>query len=402
MLFPVSTDRPLRRGTVVTFALIGACVMIFAVQAAWLRSDPTRWREVLEQIWLIRSGFRWWMPLTSAFLHGGWFHLLMNMLFLWAFGPNVEDRFGRVGFLAFYLVGAYAAGALHVAMSASPAIGASGAIAAVTGAYLVLFPRTSIRCFYILTAGMVWVPAWYIIAFGVLWDFFAPMTGQGGNIAHFAHLGGYAWGISLSLFLLWARFIPREQYDLFTMGRQAYRRKQIRSAAAEAQRAVKRRAESVAVPETAARLDSLAAARAEVGSLIAAGQHEQAARAYLPLVDRFGDIPGAATLSRQYMYDIANQLFRDRQYTPALAAYERFIEAYRTDPHVPSIRLMAALICVRYVRDPQRARRMLDGLETRLHDTAEKQMAQELSSELAGMPEGADRPAAAGRDAAQQ
>src|SRR5262249_20133954 len=145
--------------------------------------------------------FRPWTLVTHAFLHAGWLHLLGNMVFLWVFGPNVEDRFTRIGVLIFYLVGGAAAGGAHALLEASPALGAGGAIAAVTGAYIVLFPRTLIKCIvFLIIIGIFQIPAWIFIVLAIAKD----MVWVGlptDNVARFAHLGGYAFGMMVSLFL---------------------------------------------------------------------------------------------------------------------------------------------------------------------------------------------------------
>jgi membrane associated rhomboid family serine protease len=141
----------------------------------------------------------------SLFLHGGWLHLGGNMLYLWIFGNNVEDRLGRLGFLGFYLVGGSIAGLSHAAIapgSSVPLVGASGAIAAALGAYLVLYPRARIQSlvflgfFYQLVA----VPALIVLGFWFvlqLLDGFTTLgagTADDAGVAFFAHIGGFVFG----------------------------------------------------------------------------------------------------------------------------------------------------------------------------------------------------------------
>ncbi len=138
------------------------------------------------------------------FMHGGLLHLGGNMLFLWVFGNNIEDALGRVKFVAFYLLGGLAALALQVAVdpnSAVPTIGASGAIAAVLGGYLVLYPRARVWTFI----GFIVLPIpalfvlgfWFVqqIAFGYL-GFMDPGAGDAGGVAYFAHIGGFVFGLA--------------------------------------------------------------------------------------------------------------------------------------------------------------------------------------------------------------
>jgi len=145
--------------------------------------------------------------LTAMFLHGGWAHLLGNMLFLYVFGNNVEDRLGRLRFLAFYLGCGYAATygfALADASSTTPLVGASGAIAGVLGAYLVLYPRArvwSLLTFFFFLP--VRLPAWLVLGswFVLQYVYFrgAGISDDGGGVAYLAHVIGFVLGALLVL-----------------------------------------------------------------------------------------------------------------------------------------------------------------------------------------------------------
>ncbi len=142
---------------------------------------------------------------TAMFMHGGLLHLGGNMLFLWIFGNNVEDSMGPVRFIAFYLLGGLAATALQTAVgpdSAVPNVGASGAIAAVLGGYLLLFPRARVitLIFIVFFFTIVELPAILILGFWfvqqVLFGYFGLNSGgDGGGVAYFAHVGGFAFGL---------------------------------------------------------------------------------------------------------------------------------------------------------------------------------------------------------------
>lgn len=142
--------------------------------------------------------------LTSMFMHGGWMHLLGNMLYLWIFGDNVEDRIGHGKFLGFYLVCGLAATLAQVAFSANstiPNLGASGAIAGVLGAYLVMFPRGQVRV--LMGRGIVNMPAVVVLGFWVLLQFINGVgaianTAQTGGVAYMAHIGGFVAGLILA------------------------------------------------------------------------------------------------------------------------------------------------------------------------------------------------------------
>ena len=153
----------------------------------------------------------WLSVLTSMFLHGGWLHIIGNMLFLWVFGDNVEDRLGKVGFLLFYLAGGVAAGALQFVFapdSTIPNVGASGAVAAVLGAYLYLYPRarvlTGVALVFIWT--VVELPATVVLGLWFVLQLFSGFAGLGAEInsgvAYWAHVGGFAFGFLFALVAL--------------------------------------------------------------------------------------------------------------------------------------------------------------------------------------------------------
>jgi membrane associated rhomboid family serine protease len=149
--------------------------------------------------------------LTSIFLHGGWLHILGNMLYLWIFGNNVEDRLGRLGFLLFYLVGGIVAALTQVAIdpgSTQPLVGASGAIAAALGAYIVLFPGARILSLVFLGFfyQLLNVPALLILGFWFVLQLISGFGSLGGDaasggVAFFAHIGGFAFGMAVGVLI---------------------------------------------------------------------------------------------------------------------------------------------------------------------------------------------------------
>jgi membrane associated rhomboid family serine protease len=144
-------------------------------------------------------------PLTSMFMHGGWFHILGNMWFLWVFGDNVEDAMGPVRYVIFYLLCGLAAAAAQVATdpaSAVPMVGASGAIGGVMGGYARLYPRARIQTllplgFYFTTIA---VPAYFMLGYWFLLQILGgvpALAGAGGGVAFWAHVGGFLAGVIL-------------------------------------------------------------------------------------------------------------------------------------------------------------------------------------------------------------
>lgn len=385
MFIPLGTDRPIRSTTLVSYTLIGINLMVFAVQLAAELTDPSRAAALLDWGAASRDNFRWWTLITYAFLHGGWLHILGNSLFLYVFGPNIEDRLGRLWFLLFYLVGGVAAGSLQIAFSGGGVIGASGAIAACTGAYLVMFPRTHIKVlsffFYI---GTLNVPAWWFIGGSILWDVLSQGMGRlgpVGGIAHLAHLGGYAFGAGVALGLLWLKLVPREQYDLFTMGRQAYRRRQFKEAANAAEKKLMSRTDRLKQNAAdAAEVEALAHARAEVLKHIAAGDLAAAAIAYRSLADTHGHTPGATLLSRKNQYDLGSYLYTAGDHNAASYVFERFLEGYPRDPDAAQIKLLLGIITGRSLNDPIKAKRLIAEALPNLDDSSAAMARKELEA----------------------
>lgn len=157
----------------------------------------------------IQNGENLLSLLTSMFLHGGWMHLIGNMLFLWVFGDNIEAVLGHLGFLAFYLIGGLAASIAHIVFnfgSEIPSVGASGAISACLGAYLVMFPHSRVRTliplgFFFTTirvSAWVFLGVWILIQ--VVSSSMSSPTEEGGGVAWWAHIGGFAFGVLAGMF----------------------------------------------------------------------------------------------------------------------------------------------------------------------------------------------------------
>ncbi len=212
---PLYDDNPTLRPSVLTWLIIAACVAVYL----WQFSLPTRAGEAIvyslgvipavlfgraelpPQLQMVPG---WASVFTSMFLHGGWMHLLGNMLYLWIFGNNVEDAMGHGRFLVFYLLCGLAAALAQSLIdpgSTIPMIGASGAIAGVLGAYLMLHPRANVRVLLVIFfyIRLLNVPA--VIVLG-LWFALQLLSGWGssaeeGGVAFWAHIGGFVAGIVL-------------------------------------------------------------------------------------------------------------------------------------------------------------------------------------------------------------
>jgi len=222
-MIPLRDDNPTRTWPVVTVALIVLCSLVFLWQLSLSANGQQQAAYLFGFIPAVLFGNArlegQWIPagatiITSMFLHGGWLHLIGNMLYLWIFADNIEDRLGRGRFVVFYLLcGAVAALGQGVADARSeiPMIGASGAISGVLGAYLVLYPRAKVL---VLVPLLIFVTTMRVPALVVLGIWFAGQLlssllaapGSGGGVAFAAHVGGFVAGVVLiRLFLLGRR-----------------------------------------------------------------------------------------------------------------------------------------------------------------------------------------------------
>lgn len=198
---------------IVTVALIAINVVVFLYQVTLslpaLESFYMQYAVVPTEI---MQGDALYTLLTAMFLHGGWLHLISNMLFLWVFGDNIEAVLGRAMYLGFYLAGGLFASAAHILLnpnSSIPSLGASGAIAAVLGAYILIFPRARVKLLVFLgvfarvtrVAAVFFLGVWIVIQiFSGIADLGAT-TAQTGGTAFWAHIGGFIFGVIVGLLL---------------------------------------------------------------------------------------------------------------------------------------------------------------------------------------------------------
>jgi membrane associated rhomboid family serine protease len=231
MLLPLKDINPTRHTPWVTMGLVGANVLVFLVQlgiglqrsvimggfvpSLLFGSEPQAWRlpdgVAAPALAPVATLF------SSMFMHGGFLHLGGNMLYLWIFGNNVEDRLGHLNFLAFYLLGGLAATMSHALIhpgSELPLVGASGAVAAVLGAYWRLYPRARVRClvFLFFFVTFLELPAALVLGLWILIQFISGVLGLGvgsGGVAWFAHIGGFLAGIVL-LMIMGVKRGPRQ------------------------------------------------------------------------------------------------------------------------------------------------------------------------------------------------
>src|SRR5215471_19386540 len=197
----------------VTTAIILLNVVFFVFELSGGEEFVKQWSVVPADI---VAGRNWITILTSMFMHGSWMHIIGNMVFLWAFGPEIEEAMGRLRYLIFYVLSGVAASLAQVTMthsSAVPNLGASGAIAGVMGAFLITYPRDQIRVllFFFIFFRTAMVPAALLIGVWFLLQVFSQVGSvanvQSGGVAYMAHIGGFIVGAVTARFFETPRFI---------------------------------------------------------------------------------------------------------------------------------------------------------------------------------------------------
>jgi membrane associated rhomboid family serine protease len=208
-MFPIRDHNPSGRTPFVVYTLIMANLLGFAMSGAMTVDDGAM--MVVFADWAliparVSEGRDWSTFFSSMFLHGGWMHLLGNMLFLWIFGDNLEDAMGHLGFALFYVAAGIGAGIIHVISapgSPVPTVGASGAIAGVMGGYLLLFPRARIDVLLIIVVffRVFAVPAWVMLGVWAGFQLLGSMVSDPnvGGVAYWAHTGGFTTGLVLTV-----------------------------------------------------------------------------------------------------------------------------------------------------------------------------------------------------------
>jgi membrane associated rhomboid family serine protease len=324
-----------------------------------------------------------WQFITYAFLHGGFMHVIGNMFFLYIFGNNVNDKLGHFWYVCFYLAGAVASAVGHTLVSSASVMGASGAVAAVTGAYLVFYPQTLITIVYWLLyfVDTIDVPALYFIAFKmiIIDNVIARYTP---NVAYDAHLAGYTFGIVASLVLLATGLTATSHFDLWAMIKQRNRRRRYRDAISAGYDpftgtggAKRIKVEEVSKQQEDPEIKRL---REEIANYIYQHNLHTAAELYLELVN----LDSAQIVPRQHLLDIANQLASENRHDQAAFVYEKFVAHYGNYEYIEQVELMLGLIYSRYLNKPDLAVKHFTAAERKLADPGQLQMCRDELQKL--------------------
>jgi membrane associated rhomboid family serine protease len=222
-MIPIRDDQPRFSTPYVTYFIIALNAMVFLFELSVQLQGPQALNSLVYQFGVVPHHFELALAgssrydiagqsltiLTSMFLHGGWLHIIFNMWFLWIFGDNIEDHLGHFLYLVFYLLSGFAASIAHILLNINsnvPSVGASGAIAGVMGAYMVLYPKARVLTLVPLIVFFTfwWLPAWIFLGYWFLLQFLsgtatsiAETSSQAGGVAFWAHVGGFVAGIVL-------------------------------------------------------------------------------------------------------------------------------------------------------------------------------------------------------------
>ncbi|MCH7702001.1 MAG: rhomboid family intramembrane serine protease [Planctomycetes bacterium] len=360
-LIPIRTEADIRSTPMGNYVLLAINVLAFLVLDL-LGSAQTA--EFKSRILTLNAAYpAVYQFFTYQFLHGDGWHLIGNMLFLWVFGNAVNAKMGDWTYVVFYLAGGVFAAVGFVVVSTAPMLGASGAIAAVTTAYLVLFPRSRVLVMYMLFfIGFIEVPAMLIIGLKIiLWDnVLAPAVGGAGNVAISAHLAGYLFGFATTLTLLLIRALPRDQFDLLALMDRWNRRRAFASAMASPEARAQAKHGRVARPVEAsqvqsdaqsAQMDRVTELRGQINEQLGRERVAEAASLYETLVS----VDARQCLADRQQVQIAREFYATGRFAQAAAAFERYLKSYGQGREGNEIRLLLGIIHARDLKQYETA-----------------------------------------------
>lgn len=391
MIIPIGTDKARRRRPRATGVIIVLNMLVYLVALVLDASGTAKLEVFMNALALSGQGLTHgdiWQLVTYQFAHSpdDIFHLVFNMIFLWIFGAALEDRLGHVNFVVFLLMGGAVSGIAHTLTTVHPVIGASGAVCAATGGFLVLFPRARVKILIIFfLIGIYMIPALWVVAFQVILDLLGWLN-SGSQVAHSAHLAGYAYGFLLALLLIAVGLVKSDEYDLLFLLRQRRRRAAYRRVIRETESTSRIRttpgetvipvlAETDHDPEEA-RLRNL------VMRMIREDRYTEAQQAYRELQSSHPD----AVLPESMQLEIANRLQVDGDRSLAASAYDRFLDRYPSSRQAPEVRLLLASLLIRFLNRPNDAQSLLKKALPDLRSDGHRELAQKLLRESGAEP----------------
>jgi membrane associated rhomboid family serine protease len=364
-MIPIRTETSIKATPWVNYALIAANILAYFVLDY---SHSQALTQLKDQHLVLHADWpRLYQFFTYQFLHASPMHLAGNMLFLWVFGNPVCAKMGSLPYLLFYVSGGVFAAWGYALDATGPMLGASGAIAAVTTAYLALFPRSRVTVlffFFIITTFDV--PAIILIVFKViLWDnIIMPGVEGGGNVAYSAHLAGYLFGFVATLLMLWWRALPRDSFDMVALWKRWHQRRAY--AAALSTPEARARAERgtvarpiLASPEVAAaenvRWDRVTDLRGRIADGVTGGDIGSATALYEQLIA----LDSAQCLPEKQQLQVARHFYETGRFPQAAGAFERFLASYPRSSDSDDVRLLLGIVYARDLRQYATAEQQL-------------------------------------------
>jgi membrane associated rhomboid family serine protease len=375
LLLPIKTDCPPKRRPLVNYALIALNVLIFL----FMHYGSPQFAQRMSHLYALDGmAPKLYQFITYAFLHAGWGHLIGNMLFLYIFGNSLNDKLGHIEYLLFYIAGAIVSGAGYTLFTHVPLVGASGAIAAVTTGFLVLFPRSNILVviwiFYFIDT--IEFSSLFLIGFKmILWDnIISPKFSGPSNVAHGAHLIGYAFGFVIPLILLALHALDRDQFDILALASRVLRRRQFAKTVYTPDMISPKLKVAQPASETSESSESdvftlyppkIVELRELIANALARFDLHSAANYYRALIAEDKN----HVLARKAQLDVANQLMSEQDYTAAGEAYEKYLNRYPNAEQTEQVQLLLGIIYSRYLVNVSRARELLREARRLLKDS---------------------------------
>lgn len=357
LVIPIRTETVVRRTPSVNYALIAANVVAFLLFDANFAADSL-WQFRQEHLHLVSDQPAIFQFITYQFIHADAMHLLGNMLFLWVFGNSVNAKMGHGPYLLFYLAGGVFAGLGHALLHPNPLAGASGAVAAITTAYLALFPRSrvTIMLWFFLFIQFFEVPAMIIIGVKIIiWDnVLGPALGGSDRVAHHAHLAGYLFGFLGATFMLLIRALPRDQFDMLALWQRWRRRREWAQAAASSGGNWSSFGPSArSTPMDPKQREAEERAFNEIADLragITAAIERRDLPAAAALFQQLQVKSPAHCLSEQQQLEVGREFYRAARFPEAAAVFDRFVQCYPSSSEASNVRLLLGIIFARELR----------------------------------------------------
>lgn len=389
-MIPIRTSSPVHRTPWANYALIAVNVLVFAAQSLFGGSEgqSTSLAEWLELGILDGSDPQLYQFVTYQFLHGGLAHVGGNMLFLWVFGNPVNSKMGNWTYLLFYLATGVFAAAAYSLTTDSGMLGASGAVAGITTAYLALFPRSHITILYWwIIIGTIELPSMVMIVFKmIVWDnIIGPQFIEGGGsaarVAFGAHLAGYAFGFVVVGLMLAFRLLPRDQFDMVALLRRWSQRRAMRDVMADPTARAAAQYGRVARPVTVdavglrpvvnERQDQVSQLRMRIAESLSLGDRDTAADLY----EKLTALDPRQVLAKPQQLEVANQLYTLNRLAQAANAYEKFLGQYPTAPEAAHVKLLLGIIYARDLQQYEAAEQHLTGALSGMMDDRRREQA---------------------------